>query len=47
MILCGVDGQVCEHQQYCPSKRAYEITISAKKCAKKESHAREDESRKE
>lgn len=31
---CAVDGQVCLKQQYCPSKRAYEITAGVKSCAK-------------
>ena len=34
IIQCKVDDQICLHQQYCPSKRCYEITASYKKCGK-------------
>ena len=36
MILCGADGKVCDKQQYCPSKRMYEVTAGAGNCARKE-----------
>lgn len=35
IIQCGIDGQVCLNQQYCPSKRIYEITASVGKCEKR------------
>ena len=34
IIQCKVDDQICLHQQYCPSKRCYEITASYAKCGK-------------
>lgn len=38
---CRVDGQICLKQQYCPSKRKYEITVGAKSC--KKYHEKEEE----
>ena len=35
IIQCKVDGQICLCQQYCPSKRIYEITASVGKCEKR------------
>lgn len=35
IIQCEVDDQICLHQQYCPSKRTYEITASYVKCGKR------------
>ena len=35
IIQCKVDEQICLHQQYCPSKRKYEVTISSEKCPKR------------
>ena len=32
---CAVDGHVCLKQQYCPSKRRYEITVGSKSCEKR------------
>lgn len=34
VIQCKADDQICLHQQYCPSKRCYEITASYLKCRK-------------
>lgn len=34
IIQCKVDEQICMYQQYCPSKRIYEITAGFGKCEK-------------
>lgn len=34
IFQCKADGQICLKQQYCPSKRAYEITVGYKSCKK-------------
>ena len=34
-ILCGKDGMVCPHQQYCPSKRRCELTVASSRCNKR------------
>lgn len=36
IFQCGVDGQICLKQQYCPSKRAYEITAGVGSCQKRQ-----------
>ena len=35
IIQCDVDGHICLNQQYCPSKRIYEITAAVGRCEKR------------
>lgn len=35
VIECDTDRQICPNQQYCPSKRKYELTASVGKCGKR------------
>ena len=42
IIQCALDGQICLNQQYCPSKRRYEITASYAKCGKRNGEEKEN-----